>query len=274
MNNIDMTWNLAVTNVLKHGTPLSSRDGDCCELINKTTVVDMNRPILTNANRKLSYKFMVAEAAWLISGDDKLSTIVPYNKAIAKYSDDGKTFFGAYGPRWLEQANNLVDRLLDDNSRQAVFTIWRQNPPRSKDIPCTISIQFLLRDNVLTCIDNMRSSDLFLGWPYDVFCFSMLSAYVALLIGDRTGELITLGDIHLNAASQHIYKRNWQACVDCLPILPPAFVYQPINLEEFDTATDLLSHLTLVSDCMLQRVSLPANSKHEWLREAAAFVAE
>jgi thymidylate synthase len=105
-----------------------------------------------------------------------------------------------------DQLHFVIDALnADKDTRQAVMTIWRPNPRPSKDIPCTVSVQFLIRDGLLHVVDTMRSSDLWLGWPYDIFNFSMLARYVICHLKQKP----ELGVIVLQAGSAHLYEQNW-----------------------------------------------------------------
>lgn len=170
----------------------------------------MTQPVMCVKERKLGYKFMAAEAAWILSGDNRVKTIEPYSKQIKDFSDDGVLFFGSYGPKIRDQLRYVVAQLAKDpDTRQAVINIWRENPPITKDVPCTISVQFLIRDGKLHVIDTMRSSDLWLGWPYDIFNFSMLARAVILYLRNTTGRRYELGNLYLNAGSAHIYSHNY-----------------------------------------------------------------
>ncbi len=72
-----------------------------------------------------------------------------------------------------------------------------------------MSFKFLIRQDKLHIIANMRSNDLWLGWPYDNFNFSMLGAYVALLLYDIYKIEVGLGITTINAGSRHLYKPNF-----------------------------------------------------------------
>lgn len=171
------------------------------------TRVDMSHPIITIPARKLNYRFMVAEAYWILTGQSALQELTPYCERMRDFSDDGINLSGAYGPKFVSQARYVVDALTGDkDTRQAVMTIWERNPRPSKDIPCTVSLQWLLRDKTLHCIANMRSSDIWLGWPYDVFTFTMMSSYI--LLSSPYRKQFTLGELHIIAGSQHLYDRD------------------------------------------------------------------
>ena len=88
-------WLDELANVLNNGTDVSPRGQLTKELLQQTSVIDMRRPVITLPERHLSTKFLGGEAYWILSGDNRVETIAPYNKNIVNYSDDGKTFFGA-----------------------------------------------------------------------------------------------------------------------------------------------------------------------------------
>lgn len=209
---IDYVWFNLLDKITSLGRYQSPGGKPTKEILGNQTVVDMSKPIITNPHRKLGYKFLAGEAWWILSGDDQVSTISPYSREISRFSDDGETFFGAYGPRIIDQMNHIIDSLVsDDSSRQAVINIWRENPPKSKDIPCSLSVQFLIRDNKLHCMYTMRSSDAWLGWVYDVFNFTMLTSAVLLELTDTYPDKfpqLQLGNLVLTAGSQHLYESD------------------------------------------------------------------
>lgn len=178
------------------------------EVINGTYTVPMPAYISLKS-RKVNKSFMFAEAAWIILGSNRLEDIQPYMDMYKNFSDDRVFLKGAYGPKVVDQLPYVVDALVNDNdSRQAVLTTWRERPGPSKDIPCTVSMQFLIRDDVLHSVVTMRSNDIVLGFTYDVFTFSMVAKSVQLLLRDR-GILCDLGDLSVNAGSLHLYEPHW-----------------------------------------------------------------
>jgi thymidylate synthase len=206
MQSTNTQWIKALETVLETGKISAPRGMPIKELMAYQTCTSMEWPVVTVKERELGYKFMAAEAAWILSGDNRVRSIRPYSKAISNFSDDGHFFQGAYGPMIRDQLHFVIDALnADKDTRQAVMTIWRPNPRPSKDIPCTVSVQFLIRDGLLHVIDTMRSSDLWLGWPYDIFNFSMLARYVICHLKQKP----ELGLIMLQAGSAHLYEQNW-----------------------------------------------------------------
>jgi thymidylate synthase len=209
--NTTQAWYWDLIRVYTAGAVVSPRGLTTRELIGYQSAINMQRPIITCPYRQLGYKFMFAEAAWILGGGNDVATISPYARDISKFSDDGETFFGAYGPKIFDQLDYVIKALADDTtSRQAVINIWREKPPITKDVPCTLSVQFVIRNGYLCCLDTMRSSDLWLGHPYDIFNFSMLSLYLILKLREQGLYGLKLGLLTLTAGSKHLYETNFE----------------------------------------------------------------
>lgn len=260
---VELLHSLATT-----GDSVAPRGLRCLEKLSYTTRVDMTAPVVTVAERKVGYRFMAAESWWIISGKNDLASISPYSKDIHKFSNDRKRFDGAYGVKVVEQLRYVCDSLLDDSdTRQAVIGIWRENPRTSRDVPCTLSCQFLIRKvgsrRYLNCIDYMRSSDAWLGIVYDWFNFSMLSAYILLTLKQRDQEGmqdVRLGTLSLTAGSQHLYVSNMHKAVDIISNgIANQLAYNPLNIDEFNSPEDFLCHLEMLKD--------KKDSGHKWMRE-------
>ena len=122
MTDIDNTYSTLLKDILLYGVPVSPRGKDCKELISYKTEIDMNYPKINVPERKLGLKFRPASAAWILSGDNRLSTIGKYSKKMGDYSDDGKYLAGAYGPPFRDQLPYILRCLTTDkNSRQAII---------------------------------------------------------------------------------------------------------------------------------------------------------
>lgn len=237
----DHEWLALLNRIVTRGEKINPRGKETLEVLNGgsamnasgTTIrVPMTKPVITNKMRRLNYSFMAAEALWICSGDSRVDTIAPYNPNIAKFSDDGVSFNGAYGPPVVEQLPYVVETLARDNSsRQAVINIWKPSPSQSKDIPCTIALVFNVRpihnrkepkegelpvDHLMHTHVFMRSSDAWLGVPYDIFNFSMISAMVACTLNASAPELHAgLGLLTLTAVSSHLYTENLDGAKKC-----------------------------------------------------------
>ena len=203
---VNEAWFGAIAACYRYGDRVKPRNLLCREIIAAQYIVDMNTSFLTIPERKMGARFPYAEAYWILSGSNKLEDIIKYAPDLKKYSNDGIWLDGAYGPPIMDQMPYVVKKLqTDHDSRQAIISIWRARPYPSLDIPCTLTMQFLLRGTEIHTIVNMRSSDLWLGFPYDVFTFSCITKYISLFMY----EPHTLGKLYLNTGSSHLYEVNW-----------------------------------------------------------------
>ncbi|NCD07479.1 MAG: hypothetical protein EOL97_15325, partial [Spirochaetia bacterium] len=130
-----------------------------------------------------------------------------FNKNIAQFSDDGEHLYGSYGYRIADYISPIVKKLkMDPASRQIILPILRIEDviKDTKDIPCTLTFQLLLRDDKLNMIVNMRSNDIIWGLPYDVFSFTNFQQVVANELG------VKLGWYCHRPGSFHIYSTHYE----------------------------------------------------------------
>lgn len=207
---------LALSDQAAAGFQDSSRDGDVVgEFIDAVFhVEDPTRNIVTSPIRKMPMRYAVGELAWYLSGSNKVQDISRYAKKWAEISDDGVTNNSAYGYRifnkfgfdqW-EYVKGLIRK--DPNTRQAVIHIKDASDVPTKDTPCTVYLQFFLRDGKLNLSVHMRSNDLWMGVPYDMFSFCFLQAKMAMELG------VEIGSYTHYAGSLHIYKRDYDTAME------------------------------------------------------------
>jgi len=195
----------AVQMLIQHGEVSSPRGMPIRELLNVQLKLDNPQmSIVGLRGRALNYHFMVGEALWMLSGMNRADLIEPFNRNIVMALDPGMPYFqGAYGPKIIEQLGYILEVLTaDPDSRQAVLTIWRERPRESKDVPCTVMMQFLLRNEKLHMHVYMRSNDVWLGLPYDLFNFTLVQQIVACELK------VGLGTYTHTVGSFHLYERN------------------------------------------------------------------
>lgn len=210
MNKTSGIWKLVLDECLNMPDYVASPRGmEVREVIGGNYAMPMPA-FIDLVDREVNVNFMFAEAAWIISGSNRLDDITPYLKGYSKFSDDGVFMRGAYGPKIVDQLGYIVDTIAGDiDTRQALLTIWRERPGPSKDIPCTVAMQFLVRGGELHCNVTMRSQDIVFGFTYDVFTFSMVARAVQLLLKAR-GIDVNLGKLYVTAGSMHLYKRHYE----------------------------------------------------------------
>lgn len=181
--------------------------GNTIEKLNTTMVLDPKQLIISPF-RKVSPYYLIGELLWYFSGSNKLNFINQYSTFWNNISDDNETCRSAYGFLWQEghgfdQVENVIKLLtVDTNSRQAIIHLHKPNNKPTKDEICTLTLQFLVREDKLNMIVNMRSNDLTLGTPYDTAMFSVLQQYIANKLN------IQCGIYYHNAGSTHIYNKD------------------------------------------------------------------
>lgn len=209
-------------NVLLHTPP--NKDG-MRELTNVMfTLTDLEHNIL--AVRDISPSYLLGELFWYFRGDNSLKFISEFSSFWNHLSDDGETCNSAYGYilqhkfgfNQIEKVIELLKR--DPGSRRAVLNINTPNEQmiETKDEPCTIAIQFFIRNEQLNCTVMMRSNDIWFGLPYDVAFFTELQKYIAKRLNVPTGTYT-----HIDV-SLHLYPRDFdklKTCYKTYSISPP-----------------------------------------------------
>lgn len=195
------------------GSAKESRDGLVSdEVINAVTVIeDPTRCFMKNKIRKLPMRYAIGELLWYLSGNNDLKSIQMFTKAWDRMSDDGETVNSNYGYCLMDkfgfnQIDQALNQLMDDpSSRQVVLHIkearnLKEKP--TKDLNCTVCLQFFIRDGKLYMTTYMRSNDLWMGFPYDVFQFTCLQILMAMKLHVDVGTYTHV------AGSLHLYSRD------------------------------------------------------------------
>lgn len=211
-NSVDEIQKKVINDLLKNGGICSPRGLEIKELCGYC--IRLNNPrrrLIYNPERKFSLTFAIGEFLWYWGKRNDLEMIKYYNKSYDTYSDDGKTLNGAYGKRIFGQTSGQFEKIVqklkeDKDTRQAVISIYKEEDVfcRSKDIPCTCTIQFLIRENQLNCIVYMRSNDIIWGMAYDIFSFTMIQEILATILG------VKIGWYEHHVGSLHIYNNFYE----------------------------------------------------------------
>jgi thymidylate synthase len=195
--------------------------------------------------RAANYGFAAGEFLWYLRGSRDLESITYYNKRMPAFSDDGKTVNSAYGAlvgiaqpqdEATSQWARVVDELcVDPDSRRAVMTVFAPSHlpavatgASTKDVPCTLSLQFLIRERKLHLHVSMRSNDVVWGLCNDIFSFTLMQEVMLLDLRARGFEDLALGSYHHTAGSMHLYERHFDLAQQILdedvvaaPPMPP-----------------------------------------------------
>lgn len=219
-----------INKLLNRKRRIDATRGSTVELTGVMLKIRDPRARLSRTERRGLLFSCLGELFWYLAGSDKLRFIKYYLSRYADESDDGKIIHGAYGPRLFnargtDQVRNVLDLLRDrSTSRRAVIQLFDAadlaNP--HKDIPCTCTLQLILRDQRLHMLTSMRSNDAFKGLPHDVFAFTMLQEIMARSLGVELGTYKhAVGSLHLyeddRQKAEEFVAEGWQSTV----LMPP-----------------------------------------------------
>jgi len=166
-------------------------------------------PLLTT--KKLHRKSIIVELLWFLRGETNVRWLQERGVSIWDEWADAEGELGpVYGKQWrswtapdgrvVDQIVNLVEGLkTNPNSRRHIVSAW--NPAEVEDMalpPCHCLFQFFVADGKLSCQLYQRSADVFLGVPFNIASYALLTMMVAKVCGLQPGEFVhTLGDAHL-----------------------------------------------------------------------------
>jgi len=209
---LDEMWSHAVLQLLFVSPAVESRAGGTLEQLGFVgRLTNVRRNVLWNEVRLASPIYAAAELLWYLSGSADGAMIRAYAPQYEGFLDDKGVAYGAYGRRWAEHAQleHVIGVLREKRaSRQAVVVSWEARDLAAarqggcRDVPCTLALQFLLRDGELNLVATMRSNDVWLGMPYDVFCFTVIQQLIAAAVGAEPGWY------QHQAGSLHLYDQH------------------------------------------------------------------
>lgn len=195
----------------ENGEVNSGSRGETKELLGVALRISKPRARISRSENRGKPFSALGELLWYLSGSDKLEFIAPYVSEYAKDAVDG-VLEGAYGPRLLAMRGNIdqfasIENLLKRKrgSRRAVIQLFNAEDIAvdHKEIPCTTTLQFHLRGELLHMSVTLRSNDAYWGLPHDVFCFTMLQEMMARRLG------VEIGEYYQYVGSMHVYKDHY-----------------------------------------------------------------
>src|SRR3989338_8632994 len=207
-NTVDDLLKKVFKEILDNGTEVEPTKGKTIEI--SGVLLKLTNPLgrLSRTEGKGTIFSCLGELLWYLSGSNRLDQIQYYIQDYHQYSDDGKTIFGAYGPKLFgpEGQVSIIIQAIQrgDSTRKAVVQLFSSSDIKAphKDIPCTCTLQFLVREGKLSLYTTMRSNDAYKGLPHDIFSFTMLQELVARKLG------LPMGEYGHYVTSLHIYVKD------------------------------------------------------------------
>ena len=198
--------------------------------------LSQNFPLLTT--KKVHFKSMVYELLWFLKGDTNINYLKDNGVSIwDEWADDNGDLGPVYGKQWrkwegLNGAHDQIKQVIEQiksnpNSRRHIVSAWNVGDIQSMALaPCHILFQFYVVEGKLSCQLYQRSADIFLGVPFNIASYALLTHMVARVCNLEVGEFIhTLGDAHL-------YKNHLEQADEQLsrtPLKPPQIKIKPRN---------------------------------------------
>lgn len=198
--------------VLEHGNDKGDRTGTGTRSVFGYQMrFDLSEgfPVLTT--KKLHLRSIIHELLWFLQGDTNIRYLKENGVSIwDEWADEAGNLGPVYGYQWrswpapdgrhIDQIATVVEQIkTNPNSRRMIVSAW--NPALVDDMalpPCHAMFQFYVADGKLSCQLYQRSADIFLGVPFNIASYALLTMMVAQVCGLQAGEFIhTLGDAHL-----------------------------------------------------------------------------
>ena len=199
-------------------------------------------PLLTT--KKLHLKSIIYELLWFLRGDTNIKYLTDHGVKIwNEWADENGDLGHIYGYQWrswpdpegghLDQVSTIIDSIKNQpDSRRHVISAW--NPGDLKNMalpPCHILFQFYVSNGKLSCQMYQRSADIFLGVPFNIASYSILTMMMARATGLEPGEFIhVLGDAHIYL--NHLDQVKIQKERDTYPL--PTLTLNPAKTNIFD----------------------------------------
>jgi thymidylate synthase len=211
-------------------------------------------PLLTT--KKLHIRSIVYELLWFLKGDTNISYLKENNVSIwDEWADENGNLGPVYGHQWrswptaegrtVDQISNLINQIKNNpDSRRLIVSAWNvADIERMALPPCHCLFQFYVSEGKLSCQLYQRSADTFLGVPFNIASYSLLTMMIAQVCGLQAFEFVhTFGDVHLY--SNHIEQAKLQLSREFRPLpklkINPdvkdifSFMYEDFQLTDYN----------------------------------------
>jgi thymidylate synthase len=244
--------------VLEQGKPAGDRTGTgTLSVFGAQARFDLRESFPCVTTKKLHLRSIIHELLWFLRGDTNIAYLNEHKVTIwDEWADEHGDLGPVYGKQWrkwqgapgaepVDQIAQVVEQIrTNPESRRLIVAAW--NPvdvPQMALPPCHSLFQFYVRDGELSCQLYQRSADLFLGVPFNIASYALLTLMVAQVTGLKPGDFVhTFGDLHLYL--NHLEQARLQLTRDFRPLpvmrLNPAvteldaFTYEDFTLEGYD----------------------------------------
>ncbi len=242
--------------ILDSGTPKGDRTGTGTRsLFGRQIRFDLSAGFPLVTTKKVHLKSVIAELLWFIAGDTQVKTLQDQGVRIwNEWAPEDGELGPIYGHQWrswpardggtIDQLQNVVEQIkTNPDSRRLIVSAWNvADLPNMALPPCHLLFQFYVAQGKLSCQLYQRSADVFLGVPFNIASYALLTHMVAQATGLEVGDFVhTFGDVHLY--DNHREQAQTQLSREPKPlsrlVLNPevkdlfAFRYEDISVEDY-----------------------------------------
>lgn len=241
--------------VLENGVDKLDRTGvGTRSVFGRQMCFDLNKGFPLMTTKKMHLKSIIHELLWFIKGDTNIKYLQDNGVRIwNEWADENGDLGPIYGSQWRNWNNDGIDQLANvietlkhnPNDRRMIVSAWNVSKiPDMKLPPCHMLFQFYVANNKLSCMLYQRSCDMFLGVPFNIASYALLTMMIAQVCGLELGEFVhTLADTHIY--HNHFEQVREQLSREPLPLptmkLNPEvknindFTYDDFTLENYQS---------------------------------------
>lgn len=217
--------------VYEHGTDKGDRTGvGTRSLFGYQMRFDLTESFPLVTTKKLHLRSIIHELLWFLSGSSNIKYLHDNKVTIwDEWADENGELGPVYGVQWrswpapdgrkIDQISNLIDQIKNNpNSRRLIVCAWNVAEVDKMALPpCHCLFQFYVNDGKLSCQLYQRSCDIFLGVPFNIASYSLLTCMIAQQCGLKPGEFVWTG------GDCHIYNNHFEQVKEQLSRTPRAY---------------------------------------------------
>jgi thymidylate synthase len=248
-----------VKHIIETGTDKSDRTGTGTRSVFGYQMrFDLSKGFPLVTTKKCHLKSIIYELLWFLQGDTNIGYLKQHNVKIwDEWADENGDLGPVYGKQWrswagaggveVDQVKDLIHQIKNNpDSRRMIISAWNvADLPRMKLMPCHCLFQFYVANGRLSCQLYQRSADVFLGVPFNIASYALLTMMIAQVCNLQPGEFVhSFGDVHLY--SNHFEQANLQLTRTPFPL--PTMKINPdvkdifsFTFEDFELV-DYVSH--------------------------------
>lgn len=247
-----------LNHILDHGTEKTDRTGTGTKSVFGYQMrFDLQKGFPLVTTKKTHLKSIIYELLWFLKGETNIAYLKENGVKIwDEWADENGDLGPVYGKQWrkwegkdgkvIDQVSDLIDQIKKNpDSRRLIISAWNvADLPYMALMPCHNMFQFYVADGKLSCQLYQRSADVFLGVPFNIASYSLLTMLIAQVCGLQPGEFVhTFGDVHIYSNHMEQVKLQLSRTPFPLPVMKInpevkdifAFRFEDFSLEDYQS---------------------------------------